>query len=41
MRRDHIAQAMWDDYKRVCEERGIDTDDEVNSDNDELDIDSD
>jgi hypothetical protein len=41
MRRDHIAQAMWDDYKRVCEERGIDTDDEVNSDDDELDIDSD
>jgi hypothetical protein len=32
---------MWDDYKRVCEERGIDTDDEVNSDDDELDIDSD
>ena len=40
-RRDRIAQAMWDDYKRVCEERGIDMDDEVNSDDDELDIDSD
>lgn len=41
IRRDRIAQAMWDDYKRVCEERGIDMNDEVNSDDDELDIDSD
>jgi len=41
IRCDHIAQAMWDDYKRVCKERGIDMNDEINSDDDELDIDSD
>lgn len=23
LRRDEIAQAMWDDYMHVCEERGI------------------
>jgi hypothetical protein len=39
-RRDRIAQAMWDDYRQVCMERGIDADGPAGSgddDDDELD----
>lgn len=34
---DQIAQAMWDDYWQLCEERGIGTDgsDELNTDDDD------
>jgi DDE superfamily endonuclease len=37
-RRDRIAEAMWVDYQRICQERGIgiDSDDPMDSD-DELD----
>jgi len=34
VQRDKIAQDMWDHYRHVCEERGIDTD-ESGSDKDE------
>ena len=27
--RDHIAQQMWEDYVRVCNERGLDCDDQL------------
>jgi hypothetical protein len=40
-RRDRIAQAMWDDYLRVCEERGIGLDDSDDSDDSILDLDED
>jgi hypothetical protein len=33
-KRDLIAQQMWEDYIRVCEERGLDDEDEF-SDEDE------
>ena len=38
-RRDQIAQAMWNDYQRVCEEREIsfDDSDEASNSDDELD----
>ena len=32
LRRDMIAQKMWDDYMLVCEERGIDRDAVIESD---------
>jgi hypothetical protein len=32
LRWDMITQNMWDDYLRVCEERGIGTDDAIESD---------
>jgi hypothetical protein len=32
LRWDRIAQNMWDDYLRVCEERGFGTDDAIESD---------
>jgi hypothetical protein len=34
-RRDQIAQAMWDDYQRVCEERGFGLDSSDSSDDDD------
>lgn len=36
-RRDQIAEEMWADYQRICQERGIGIDDTMNSDSDELD----
>ena len=39
--RDQIAQAMWDDYQRVCKERGIGLDDSDDSDDSILDLDED
>jgi hypothetical protein len=33
---DRIAQAMWDDYWQVCEERGIGLDDSDNDSDDEI-----
>jgi hypothetical protein len=36
-RRDQIAQAMWDDYRQVCMERGIDADGPAGSDDDDDD----
>jgi hypothetical protein len=41
IRRDEIAQAMWDDYQRVCQERGINMDEPIVTDDDELDFDED
>lgn len=35
-RRDQIAQAMWDDYRRVCEERGIGDESDESADDDEF-----
>jgi hypothetical protein len=35
LRRDMIAQKMWDDYVGICTERGIDMDDAIESDLDE------
>ena len=32
LRRDRIAQKMWDDYVRLCEERGIDSETGFESD---------
>jgi hypothetical protein len=32
LRRDVIAQKMWDDYLHLCEERGIDSDAAIESD---------
>jgi len=40
-RRDRIAQAMWDDYQQVCEERGIGLEDSDNDDEMELESDDD
>jgi len=37
VRRDHIAQAMWDDYQLVCMERGIGVDNTDLSDDEESD----
>jgi hypothetical protein len=36
-RRDVIAQAMWEDYLKICAERHINEDDPINSDLDEDD----
>jgi len=36
-RRDQIAQAMWDDYRQVCMERGIDAEGPAGSDDDDDD----
>jgi hypothetical protein len=36
LRRDQIAEAMWADYQRVCQERGIGEDDSEPEDDDEL-----
>lgn len=33
--RDKIAEAMWADYQRICQERGINTDDPFDGDMDE------
>jgi hypothetical protein len=35
LRRDMIAQKMWDDYIRICEERGIGMDTAIESDLDD------
>ena len=32
---DKIAEAMWADYQRICQERGINTDDPFDGDTDE------
>ena len=32
---DKIAEAMWADYQRICQERGINTDDPFDDDTDE------
>lgn len=34
-RRDQIAEAMWADYKRICQERGMDFNDPFDGDVDE------
>jgi hypothetical protein len=40
VKRDQIAQEMWEDYQHVCRERGIDEEDpfDDNDDDDELDV---
>jgi hypothetical protein len=41
VRRDRIAQDMWEDYLAVCQERGIHDEDEEDHDEDEEDRDED